>query len=80
MYDSVSGEITHTLNNTLATTGSNTFIGDQVVSGSLDISGSATLNNNNIVSSNTIGKIETITSASYALITPISGTLYIIID
>ena len=80
MYDSVSGEITHTLNNTLATTGSNTFIGDQVVSGSLDISGSATLNNNNIVSSNTIEKIETITSASYALITPISGTLYIIID
>ena len=79
MYDSVSGEITHTLNNTLATTGSNTFIGDQVVSGSLDISGSATLNNNNIVSSNTIEKIETITSASYASITPVSGTLYIII-
>jgi hypothetical protein len=50
------------------------------IDGSLDISGSATLNNSNIVSSDTINKIETITSASYASITPISGTLYIIID
>ena len=50
------------------------------VSGSLNISGSATLNNDNIVSSNTIQKIETITSSSYASITPVSGTLYIIID
>lgn len=63
-----------------STTGSNTFVGNQVVSGSLTISGSATLNNDNIVSSNTIEKIETITSASYALTTPVSGTLYIIID
>jgi hypothetical protein len=64
----------------LATTGSNTFVGDEVVSGSLNISGSATLNNDNIVSSNTVQKIETITSSSYASITPVSGTLYIIID
>jgi hypothetical protein len=64
----------------LATTGSNVFIGDQTITGSVDISGSATLNNDNIVSSNTIEKIETITSASYASITPVSGTLYIIID
>lgn len=63
-----------------ATTGSNTFVGNQTITGSVDISGSATLNNDNIVSSNTIEKIETITSASYALITPVSGTLYIIID
>jgi hypothetical protein len=50
------------------------------IDGSLDISGSGTLNNSNIVSSDTINKIETITSVSYASITPISGTLYIIID
>jgi hypothetical protein len=62
------------------TTGSNTFIGDQTISGSLIISGNGTLNDSYIVSSNTINKIETITSASYVSITPISGTLYIIID
>ena len=64
----------------LATTGSNTFTGDETISGSLNISGSVTLNNSNVVSSDTILKMETITSASYASITPVSGTLYIIID
>lgn len=64
----------------LATTGSNTFTGDETISGSLNVSGSATLNNSNIVSSDTILKIETITSSSYTSITPVSGTLYIIID
>ena len=54
--------------------------GSLSVSGSLTISGSGSLNGNTIVSSNTIQKIETISSASYASITPISGTLYIIID
>lgn len=63
-----------------ASTGSNTFIGDEIVSGSLEISGSLTVNNNNVVSSNTITKIETISSASYASITPVSGTLYIVIN
>ena len=44
------------------------------------ISGSGSLNGSNIVSSNTIMKIETISSASYAALTPpVSGTLYIII-
>lgn len=66
--------------NEFATTGSNTFTGDETISGSLNISGSATLNNSNVVSSDTILKMETITSASYASITPVSGTLYIIID
>ncbi len=50
------------------------------VTGSLNVSGSGSLNGNTIVSSNTIQKIETITSASYAGLTPVSGTLYIIID
>jgi hypothetical protein len=76
---SYSGDISNFVDN-LATTGSNTFVGNEVVSGSLNISGSATLNNDNIVSSNTVQKIETITSSSYASITPVSGTLYIIID
>ena len=49
------------------------------ITGSLNISGSGSLNGSNIVSSNTIQKIETISSASYAALTPVSGTLYIII-
>jgi hypothetical protein len=63
-----------------ATTGSNSFDGEQTISGSLIISGSGSLNGNNLVSSNTINKIETITSSSYASITPVSGTMYVIID
>ena len=44
------------------------------------ISGSGSLNGSNIVSSNTVMNIETISSASYAALTPpVSGTLYIII-
>lgn len=63
-----------------ATTGSNTFIGNQIISGSLLIDGSGSLNGNFLVSSNTIQLIETISSASYAeLSPPVSGTLYIII-
>ena len=50
------------------------------ITGSLNITDSATINGENVVSSNTIQKIETITSAAYALITPVNGTLYIIID
>lgn len=66
----------------LYNSGSNLGIESQNVNitGSLHISGGGTLNGDNIVSSNTIQKMETITSASYALITPVSGTLYIIID
>ena len=63
-----------------ATTGSNSFDGEQTISGSLIITGSGSLNGNNLVSSNTVNKIETITSSSYALLTPVSGTLYVIID
>jgi hypothetical protein len=63
-----------------ATTGSNNFQGNQTITGSLLILGSGSLNGNNIVSSNTVLKIETITSASYAaLVSPVSGTLYIIV-
>ena len=42
------------------------------------ISGSVT--GSNVVGSDTITSIETMTSASYAAITPVSGTLYIITD
>lgn len=42
------------------------------------ISGSVT--GSNVVGSDTITSIETLTSAAYALITPVSGTLYIITD
>lgn len=50
------------------------------VTGSLDIQGTGSINGDTIVSSTSITKIETITSASYAALTPVSGTLYIIID
>lgn len=51
--------------------GSGSFSGSFVGDGS---------NLTGVVGSNTISNIETITSSSYALITPVSGTLYIIID
>lgn len=115
----------------LATTGSNTFIGNQIITGSLNIHGAggdeggemqlglaqtnttlsgsivfdvytdklrlfegggnnrgaflnvASQSNNvssEIVTSTTVSKIETITSASYAALSPpVSGTLYIVI-
>jgi hypothetical protein len=115
-----------------ATTGSNTFVGNQIVSGTLNIAtnsgdeggeitlGKALTNttivgnnvildvfrdrvrifeeggssrgaflnvvsqsanvNSEIVTSPNLFSIQTITSASYASITPVSGTLYIIID
>lgn len=44
------------------------------------ISSSTQISESGFVSSSTINNIETITSASYAAITPVSGTLYIIID
>lgn len=44
------------------------------------ISSSAQISQSGFVSSSTINTIQTITSASYAVITPVSGTLYIIID
>jgi hypothetical protein len=62
------------LNNNLKTSGS------VQITGSLNVTGSANVNGSNIVSSNTVNKLETITSASYASITPVSGTLYIIIN
>lgn len=43
-------------------------------------SASAQISQSGFVSSSTINTIQTITSASYAAITPVSGTLYIIIN
>ena len=71
----VPGNLTGAAN--LATTGSNTFIGNQTISGSLRVSGS--ISGGGIVTSSNVSTIQTITSASYAGITPVSGTLYIII-
>jgi hypothetical protein len=62
------------LNNNLKTSGS------VEITGSLDVTGSGNINGSSIVTSNTITKIETITSSSYSSITPVSGTLYIIIN
>jgi cytoskeletal protein CcmA (bactofilin family) len=62
-----------------AKTGSNTFIGDQTITGSLSISGSLNINGLSAVTSSNVFSIQTITSASYAALTPASGTLYIII-
>lgn len=69
-----------------ANTGSNTFTDNQIISGSVtvtgnvNISGSLNVENTTLLTSTTILSIETITSSSYAEITPVSGTLYIIID
>jgi hypothetical protein len=69
-----------------ANTGSNTFTDNQIISGSVtvtgnvNISGSVNVENTTLLTSTTILSIETITSSSYAEITPVSGTLYIIID
>lgn len=71
----VPGNLTGAAN--LATTGSNTFVGNQVITGSLTVSGS--ISGGGIVTSSNVSTIQTITSASYAGITPVSGTLYIII-
>ena len=58
----------------------NPFFGTYLVQEDLDgyVTGSVT--GSNIVGSDTVNSIETITSASYAAITPVSGTLYIITD
>jgi hypothetical protein len=128
----ISGSVSGDGFNKFATTGSNTFVGNQIVSGTLNIStnsgdeggeitlGKALTNttiagnnvildvfrdrvrifeeggssrgaflnvvsqsanvNSEIVTSPNLFSIQTITSASYASITPVSGTLYIIID
>lgn len=55
------------------------YSGTAAVTGSLNITGSATLNSYGLVSSNTVTLIQTLTSASYAALTPVSGTLYIVI-
>jgi hypothetical protein len=133
-YNSTSGlwENTNQINtSSLATTGSNTFVGNQIVSGTLTIAtnggdeggeillGKAVTNttltgsgvvvdifrdrvrifeesgttrgaflnvasqsagvSSQIVTSPNLFSIQTITSASYAALTPVSGTLYVII-
>jgi hypothetical protein len=68
------------ISSSFATTGSNQFNGIQSISGSLNISVSASIAGNAVVTSPTINLIVTISSASYAALTPpVSGTLYIII-
>ena len=61
---------------------------DGVVSGSDQLTSSLdsryiqseSITGSNVVGSDSVTSIETITSASYAAITPVSGTLYIIVD
>jgi hypothetical protein len=61
---------------------------DGVVSGSAQLTSSldsryiqsGSITGSNVVGSDSVTSIETITSASYAAITPVSGTLYIIVD
>ena len=96
MYDSVSGEITHTLNNLISGSSqlTSSFDTRYTLSGSVQplpdglISGSSQLTSSfderytlsgSFVSSTNVESIQTITSASYAALTPVSGTLYIII-
>ena len=62
------------------TSSANTFYGNQTISGSLNISVSASIAGNSVVTSPSVNSIVTISSASYAALTPpVSGTLYIII-
>jgi len=50
----------------------------QITNGSNIISGSTQIGNLGFVSSSTVDTIQVMTTASYAAITPVSGTLYII--
>ena len=50
----------------------------QITNGSNIISGSTQIENLGFVSSSTVDTIQVMTTASYAAITPVSGTLYII--
>jgi hypothetical protein len=62
------------------TSSANTFYGNQTITGSLNISVSASIAGNAVVTSPSVNSIVTISSASYAALTPpVSGTLYIII-
>ena len=83
----VSGSVITTLDGTGVVSGSviTTLDGTGVVSGSVvsslptgTISGSTQITNLGYVSSSTADTIQVMTSASYAAITPVSGTLYII--
>jgi hypothetical protein len=83
----VSGSVLTTLDGTGVVSGSvlRTLDGTGVVSGSVvsslptgTISGSTQITNLGYVSSSTADTIQIMTSASYATITPVSGTLYII--
>ena len=83
----VSGSVITTLDGTGVVSGSvlRTLDGTGVVSGSVvsslpsgTVSGSTQITNLGYVSSSTADTIQIMTSASYAAITPVSGTLYII--
>ena len=58
----------------LEVSGSTKIVGDTTITGSLIVNGLSAITSSNVFS------IQTITSASYAALTPISGTLYIIIS
>jgi hypothetical protein len=75
------GESNNLVDSAIYDTSGELFVsGTLHITGSFNVSGSGSLNGDNIVASNTIKKIETISSASYASLTPpVSGTLYIII-
>jgi hypothetical protein len=79
-------EITGSLNVSGSITGSTNF--DTIVNKPTLISGSSQLTSSfdtryaisaSFVSSSNVSSIQTITSASYAALTPVSGTLYVII-
>lgn len=77
LIDATGSFVTNSQTGSFAKTSSNAFTGSQIISGSLTITGS--ISGGGIVTSSNVSTIQTITSASYAGITPVSGTLYIII-
>lgn len=77
LVDVTGSFVTNSQTGSFAKTSSNAFTGSQIISGSLTITGS--ISGGGIVTSSNVSTIQTITSASYAGLTPVSGTLYIII-
>jgi len=79
----ISGSVQITQNSGILSGSITSQLPDGVISGSLQlpsglISGSTQISESGFVSSSTTNIIEVMTSASYASITPVTGTLYII--
>ena len=79
----ISGSVQITKNSGILSGSITSQLPDGVISGSLQlpsglISGSTQISESGFVSSSTTNVIEVMTSASYASITPVTGTLYII--